>query len=247
MTFFKPDTRPATGSKYLKIISGIPSVIQIMDEKPIAVMKHWFTDGSGRRIGIRCPGPEVCPVCIRNRQINFNRDHPDFISPQKRYRVNVLELTPVKRCGECGAVYSATAAPQHCSADGCGTDLSEVVKEPLKEVKILERGPSLMDQFAALEKIDHPFTGKQEALQSYPIMLVATGKGKNMVITAIPQVPSDEDIDAYEKLDLNTGLILTSEEIQFLLEGGVYKDIVAARRAETETKGVEETSKEIPF
>jgi len=72
--------------------------------------------------------------------------------------------------------------------------------------------------------------------------LVATGSGKDMVITAIPQALSDENLDEYEKLDLKGGLILTPEEIQFLLDGGNYSDVMAARRAETESKNVEDAS-----
>ena len=226
-----------TGSKYLKIVTGVPSVIIIMDEHPDLVGKHWITDGTGRKIGLRCPGQDICPICQRNREINYNRDHPDYIQLQRRYRLNVLDLTPVIRCPECVAAYPATGDTSRlvCTNDTCGAQLGNIESEPLKEVKILERGRRLMEQFNALESTPHPFTGKAEKLQTYPIMLVATGSGRDMVITAIPQAMSDENLDSYEKLDLQSGLILEPEEIKYLIEGGSYNDVLSARRAQTQT------------
>lgn len=235
-------------NKYLKIVTGVPSVIMIMNEHPVLVGKHWISDGTGRRIGLRCPGKDVCPICQRNIQINYNRKHPDYIPLQNRYRVNVLDLTPVKRC-TCGATYPASATQSVCSTDGCGANISDIQAEPLREVKILERGRRLMEQFNALETMPHPFTGEALPLTAYPIMLVATGAGKEMVITAIPQAPADENLDGFEKFDLNSGLVLTPEEIQHLLDGGSYSDVISARRAEMQPDaGASTTQTEsIPF
>lgn len=220
---------------YLKIVSGIPCKIQILDKTSTTIPKHWITDGSGRRVGLICPGKDVCPICIRNLEISYNRDHPDYIPLQRRHRVNVLDVTEVKRCPNCEAVYVASVAPDVCTSEGCGTNLSEVPVEPLREVKILERGRTLMEQFNALEKTSNPATGKIEPLQSYPILLIATGAGIDMVIVAIPQAPTNEDVEQYEKFDLTQGLELSPDEIQYLLNGGVLRDVLAARSAEAKT------------
>jgi len=233
----KFDNRPKSVSKYLKIVTGIPSVIQIMDDHPVLVGKHWMTDGTGRKIGLRCPGQEVCPICQRNAQIGYNKEDPNYIALQRRYRLNVLDLTPVIICPECGAVYAATGNTKFtgCTNDACKASLDGVPSTPLRVVKILERGRRLMEQFNALEAAPYTFTGKAEPIQTYPIMLVATGSGREMVITAIPQAMSDEDLNSYEKYDLLGDLVLNPEEIKYLLDDGSYSDVMSARRAETQT------------
>jgi len=240
MAFAKlEDDSPNTSSRktnYLKIVPGVPTVIRILDDHPVKVFKHWVRDGAGRMVGVRCLGPSDCPICQRNAQLGFNRDHPDYIPSRKRYRVNVVDLTPVKRCPKCGAAYAATAAPSLCSVDGCGGNLSNVQPEPLDEVKILERGPQLMGQFNALEMAPHPMTGEHMPIQAYPIMLVATGKGKDMVITVVPQMIKDITHE-YEPFDLDGGLVLTAEEVTYLLEGGNFSDILEERRASFEASG----------
>lgn len=231
--------------KFLRIVSGIPTVIQILDEHPTLTLGHWLTDGTGTRVKVNCLGPNVCPICIRNKQIGYNRDHPDYIPLQKRYRINVLNLSPVKKCPACGAVYTANVA--RCAADGCTQNLEEVKQEPLKVVQILERGPELMNKFNALESIPHPFTGESLPLQAYPIMLVANGAGKDMVITPLPQAPTGEDVGGYEKLSLDTDVKFTAEELSYLLKGGSYKDVLAAKRAAAETVPITEDAPPISF
>jgi len=242
-----------SGSKYLKIVSGIPVTLVILDDNPKLVIKHWVADGSGRRIGLRCPGQDICPICNRNREINWNREHPDYVPAQRRYRVNVLDVTPIKTCPKCGTVHNSSVSV--CTTDGCGTDLTNVAVTPLNVVKILERGRRLMEQFAAFETIPHPLSGEILPLQSYPIMLVATGKGIEMNITAIQQAPTGIDYSQYDeqKFDLDAGMVLTPEEIEHILNGGIYRDILASRQAEREQvrEGVSEFKKEeaeeIPF
>lgn len=242
-------------SKFVKIVSGIPAIIQILDEHPIKLWKHWVSDGSGRRVSVRCLGAGLCPICARNKRLDYNKDHPEYCPARKRYRVNVLELTPAVKCPKCGAVYPGREGPKMCTVEGCSQDLSGVEATPLNEVKILERGPRLMEQFNALEQAEHPLTNKKEKLQSYPIMLIASGSGREMVIAALPQVPNDTNPDDYERLDLEAGIILQPEEIEHLLQGGNFSDILAARQAvQTPTdvgaasgEGVGRTHQEIPF
>ena len=249
MTFAKIErTFKRTSGKYLKIVSGVPCVILILDEHPTTIGKHWITDGAGRRVGLTCIGKSVCPICIRNQQIGYNKEHPDYIPFQSRYRINVLELTPVKKCPKCDTAYPQAAAL--CNLDGCNTALSDVEIVPLNEVKILERGPQLMERLNALEAMPHFSTGTPLPLQSYPILLVATGSGRQMDINPVPQAPIDVDTSIYEKFDLTAGVILTPEEITYLLEGGVYRDILAAREADTKTEATDvatTSAGDIPF
>jgi len=241
------DTKKRTSSStYLKIQAGSPATVLILDEHPVLLLKHWISDGTGRRVGISCLDSD-CPICERNNQINWNREHPDYIARQKRYRVNVLDLTPVRRCPSCSAPYAITV--NRCAVDGCGADLSEVAVEPLSDVKILERGPRLMESLNTLEAAPYFVTGKPEKLQSYPIMLIATGSGREMNITAVPQPRVDVDFKSLELFDLEGGVKLTREEISFLMEGGAYRDIWEARNAAKEIakEDVDTEASKIPF
>jgi len=238
-------------TNYLKIVSGVPTVVRILDKHAVVVFRHWLRDGEGRSVGVNCVGPDHCPICQRNAQLGYNKDHPDFIPSRKRYRVNVVDLTPVKRCSKCDAAYVSTTAPSVCTADGCGGDLSGVAATPLDEVKILERGQSLMRQFNALEKAPHPMSGEVLPLQAYPIMLIATGKGMDMVITVVPQMVQ-EITHEYELFDLTSGLELTPDETVYLMEGGNLSEILAERKAARETVASDfpssgESKERIPF
>lgn len=231
-------------TSYLKITAGLPVTIQLMDDHSTEIGKHWVTDGAGRKVGLICPGKDICPICARNAEVGYNREHPNFVSLQRRHRVNVLDLTPVIRCPNCEALYHVNAVPVVCSNEGCGTQLAGIAPTPLKEVKILERGRRLMEQFNGLEDVPHPVTGKKEKLQDYPIMLVATGAGTDMVIAAIPQSMQEVSLAEYEKYDLTQGLMLDADEIRFLLAGGTLRDVLTARKAEAAV--VEQVAVEAP-
>lgn len=245
MSFFKEPERPRRASKFLRITTGVPVTVIIMDDNPTPQPKHWITDGAGKRLGLNCPGERICPICLTNQRIGYNKKHPDFISLQRRYAVNVLDVTPVKRCPTCEAPHRADFEGDTCSIEGCNTSLADVEAEPLLKVKILERGRTLMGQISALETIPHPFSGKVMKLNEFPIMLMATGSGTEMVITAIPQAPMDVNLDEYERHDFSELLVLTPEEISHLLEGGTFRDVMAARNAAAET--TVDAKEEIPF
>jgi len=248
MSFYKPRERSRKGSSvFLKIISGLPVKIQVLDDHPTLLYKHWIIDGAGRKVPIICPGFNLCPICQRNKAVG-SRDDKRYIRTQRRYRVNALDLTPVVKCPSCGAEYHPKMLPDKCTVDTCGSSLDNIVPSPVMEVKILERGPQLMEQLASLESIPHPTTGKEESIQDFPVLLVASGEGREMTITVVHQPPMDIDISKFEKHDLlPSNYILTPEEIQHLISGGLMSDIKAARAA---TLSVEEETvdkEEIPF
>lgn len=249
--FFDPPKRSKTKrvSQWLKIKEGAPVVFQVMDEAPTEVFTHWVADGNGRRLGIKCLGMNKCPICQRNQQINFDSDHPDYVPRQRRYRLNVLDLTPVIECPECEAIYYETNAPERCSTDGCGSDLRNLESKPLKEVRIFEKGRQNLVQLDALDDEEHPLTGEVMRIWEFPIKAIAHGTGLDTVTIFHPQMPrEDVDIEAYEKFDLEgVTLELDPEEIEFILDGGTYEDIFSARSAEEEVEDIEEDSEEIPF
>jgi hypothetical protein len=257
MAFFKKPEK-SSGKKfrraqYIKTKEGRPVTIQILDEHPTLIYKHWMRDASGRWVGVWCLG-DACPICHRNERINWNRDHPDYISRSRRYRVNVLDLTPTKVCPDCGAEYHPNTAPNTCVNDACNTDLSQVDAAPLMRVKIMEKGIRLMEQLAALEKEVHPFTQQEMRIQEYPVKLITHGSGTDTVIAVTPQMPNDElDLQQFEdkKFDLEEeGLKLNAEEIEYLMNGGRLSEVLSARSAEesiSESSDQEDATEDIPF
>jgi len=247
--FFDPpkDSKTKKVSQWLSIKEGAPVVFQVLDESPTEIHTHWVADGAGRRLGFKCLGMGRCPICQRNREINFDTDHPDFIRRSRRYRVNVLDLTPVVECPECEAVYYKSNVPKRCSTDGCSADLSDVEPTPLKEVRILEKGRQNMIQLDALDNDEHPLTGEVMRIQEFPIKATAHGSGLDTVTVFHPQMPrEDVDPDAYEEYDLEEETLeLTPDEIEFILEGGTYEDVFSARSAEEEVE--DEDVESIPF
>lgn len=236
-------------NRFLKVREGMPATVYILDESPTLRYTHFMKDGNGRTVGVKCKGSRHCPICQRNQQLP-DRDHRDYVTPSRRYRVNVLDVTPVKECPECGAIYRESNAPPVCSVDACKANLSDVGAEPLKEVKIFEKGPMWMKQIGALENEKHPYTDKVMGIQEFPIRLSAQGTGFDTTPIIIPQMPDDgispEDYKS-ERLDLKYGLDLTNEEIRLLMDGGTISDILSARSAEEEVEEEDDEPEEIPF
>lgn len=238
-------------NKFLSVKEGSPATIYVLDKKPTLRYTHFMRDSDGRLVGVRCLGFNRCPICQRNQRIDFNADHPNYISRSRRYRVNVLDITPVKRCPKCGAVYRASNAPAVCSVDGCSGNLTDAESEPLNEVKIFEKGPMWMEQIGALEDDVHPFTGEKMAVQEFPIKLSARGSGYDTVPIVIPQMPSDEvNPKEYldQRFDLEAGLDLSADEVEFLMDGGSLSDILSARSAKERVEEEnEEKDEKVPF
>jgi phage FluMu protein Com len=244
---YKGNRKENRVSRWLSVDEGAPVVVQVLDEHPTHVYTHWMADGEGRRLGFTCLGNEKCPVCQRNNRINWDKDHADYVSRGNRYRVNVLDLTPVIECPECGSVYYETAAPATCNADGCGANLRDIDSEPLMEVRILEKGPRIMQHLDALDNDEHPLTGEVMRLQEFPVRMSARGTGLDKVTTISPQMPRDIDVEMFDKYDLDeVGLTLTADEIEYVMNGGTYSDIFSARSAEEEVEESVE-DEEVPF
>ena len=230
---------------YVEIKTGKQTIVQILDKEAVELHRHWVVDGSGKRFSVRCIGPS-CPYCVRNASVGYNRDHPDYVPIQRRYAINVLDLTPARLCPSCGTANPAGA--QFCESPTCHADLREVEPAPLKKVKILERGRRLFEQLSALEGMPNPMAGgKMVPIQNYPIMLVANGEGTDMTILTVPLPPNDINPDEWEKLDPSKSFTLTVDELKYLMSGGVLSDILAQRRASRDTAQPKVTEEEVPF
>ncbi len=238
------------------------AVVQILEPTVTgdnAYWRHWLpmaTRKSGKRgVGMVCPGISVCPVCQRNKELD--RDDKEYLSSNKRYFVNVLDLTPRKQCPLCEEY---TYNSNECSY--CGSKLDEVdLAEPT--VKLLERGKELFSQLNTVEEtktkpydpndpvFDHAgrdystYNVGEEApigWTRYPIKLVMNKQtGKPVPVGLEPNGINWEDYtDQFISFEDAYITSLTTDEINILLGGGSYGDIFSARNSSDEED-------EIPF
>lgn len=214
-------------AQYLKLEEGIKYTIRILEEQATKVITHFVNNSS-----IKCL-EEDCPFCKRNTELLMQypdsyRDSPDWRPRQKRFFVNVLDKTPVKRC-ECGKEYSNTT---RVSCD-CGKPLSNNIV-PSNTVKILSKGITLFSQLNDVNSAILNQSGEPVGVTGYDIFLLVSGRGKDTAVTAIPDAAHvGPQIGDFELYDLTSPVPeLSPEEAVDLSRGVSLRDIFAARRAQ---------------
>lgn len=243
MSFLPEKTEQKTKfvNNYLTLREGFPVLVQILGDAT-QKFQHWMkTPDKPKGFPVPCLGYRDCPICLRNRSLGENyREHPDFISVAKRYLVNVVDLTPCKRSGD--EVYLGvpdnTGKLVFPSQDSKGNSLESVPVTPVNEVKILERGPDLFEKKlrplavagAVTDADDNPLD-----ITQFPIQLTLTGSGRTADVGVVPKVGNRSTInpnDYQDKLiDLTAGLRYTADEIEEMMHGTSFADIMAARKA----------------
>lgn len=227
--------------RWVKIEPNIPVRLRVLDHKAYHAVKHYLPQ---QKISILCLGEEVCPICINNQKLvdaNPEMKHNQIkgiLARQNRYLVNVLNRTLVKRNG-LGEVIYPQADGQFPKYDAnTGEDVSKIEPEPLDQVEVLERGPTLFSQLNVIhESVRDPKTQEPLGIWNYDIQVSATGSGRKMVTTVVPLAQFNEpvEVDAESMYVLETVPIqLAPDEIHELLKGTSLSDIFAARRAEDE-------------
>jgi len=253
---------------FIKLREDTPTVLQILEptitkEKNI-IWRHYIRAAlrkSGQRgMPIVCPGMDICPICAKNKTLP-DKSHPDYIAPQKRVVVNVLDLTPVRVCELC----QTASEGKECTY--CGFNLSDVAPAPLKEIKLLERGTTLFSQLAACEETvtvpydpDDPRNDPNEyndakpgdevpaGITTFPITIITKRSPKGDVITTpFAGTPNSLDWRDYQDklLDIKASyIILKNPEIEQLLAGGSLSEILKARNTTQNEEIKEEVSVE---
>ncbi len=249
MSYFdepKKNTNVGLANKFVKVVVGLPTIVQVIDTDSTSKWQHWLKDSQGKNVSVKCSGKATCPVCHKNAKLGPDGyKSPNYVKLQKRFMVNVVNLTPVKR-GADGEVYipmrNADGKLVYPATDAKGNSLADVKPAPMNEVQILERGAELFAQLGQLDanvidpKDPDPIDGKRLGLTHFPIQISATGEGRDMKVTAQPLVGSPLTINPDEytekKIDLNAGFTFTPDEVQAILDGVAVSDIVAARLAQ---------------
>lgn len=229
---FKPN-------RFVKIEAGVPLRLRILDKRALHTEKHFLP---AQKVSVLCLGDEVCPICAHNQKLI--RANPD-VSPrnlkglifrQNRYLVNVLNRTLVKRSPSGNVVFAKGGQfPSH--DPDTGELLVDIQPEPLDQVEILERGPTLFSQLNAIMSQVTDEAGNPRSLTEYDIVIMATGSGRKMTTNVIPYPDNDDEIEVPEddKYALETiGIRLSPDEMVKLMNGVSLRDIFEQRREDEE-------------
>jgi len=216
--------------KYIQLFDGTTSSIRILDEEAYETWYHYVN-----RAYIKCLGRDTCPICKVNSEIFMSnpddfRDHPDYISGSKRYYVNVLDKTDAKHCEKCGHFEKNTSLVI-CSK--CQTSIANSDIEPINEVRILSKGPTLFKQLDALSKTVVGEDGELLGINGFGIKLRVEGTGKETITTAISNTFDIGEVvipEGQELFDLKEAIItLTPSEIIDFKGGVSLRDVFLAR------------------
>lgn len=244
MPFIPEKTRKESFTdKYIKLVAGIPVTVQILDDNATLHYRHWVkTSDKPNGFPVPCLGYNLCPICMRNRTLGENASkHPDYLPYQKRYLVNVLDVTMVKKSPKTEEVFYGVTNSQGVSTypavDKEGNSLAEVPETPLNQVKILERGPDLFEKkFGPLEGRVKGSDRRVLNINEFPMELVLEGTGRDTNITPFPLPGDPRTVNPADfldkKFDLGEGVKFTADEIRLILNGTTITDILAARKTE---------------
>jgi hypothetical protein len=241
MSLFNETTKTNTPreSRFVRLVTGMPTTVQILESDSVAKFQHWITTSDAKRLAVRCSGFLSCPICARNASLGNDKTNPKYIPSQRRYTVNVIDLTPVKRSADTGEIFVATKDssgsfkfPEH---DSAGNSLVDVTVAPWGAVKVLEGGPRLFKKLQSIVEITLNPRGEVLDPTSYPVQIVRIGEGRetDYIINALVNHPSAVNpTDYIDQLhDIRTDTGFNVEEVKAMLDGVTLKDILAARKA----------------
>ena len=216
---------PLTGGNY---------TIRILDSEAVCYNVHYINKAT-----VECLG-EGCPICANNQRLILEnpkdfRDIPGYSPRSRRYLVNVLDKTPVKKCPKCGTDnYDLSPAGTTCAR--CQELLVSVLPAVSNTVKVLAKGVQVFDQLNSIDMSILNESGEPVGLTNYDLVLRVTGSGNKRIVTPIPMSGNTEPVDpTLEKYDLSKITIkLTPEEMLDLQRGVSLRDLFAARKANAE-------------
>jgi hypothetical protein len=243
----KKDFKP---TRFTKIISGYPVRIRILDKNAYKVSKHYLPK---QRVSVVCLG-EDCPICANNKRlveanpgVSYN-DIPGIINRQNRFLVNVLNKTKTKTTESGKTVFAGADGKFPVQHPETGEDLTKVKAAPQNTIEVLERGSTLFGQFNGIHDAIRDENGERIGITNFDIILMATGKGRQMTVSAVAQ-PQLNDVVEIKDIDLydlsKVPMKLSAEEITQLLNGISLQDIFEARKLNKETSELESVAEDV--
>lgn len=236
--------------KFLKIIPGYPVRIRILSKSAYRVAKHYLPK---QRISVVCL-EEECPICANNRKlVEFHPDTayneiPGIIGKQNRYLVNVLNRTKVKTTPQEKVVYAGADGKFPAQHPETGEDLTQIKATSQNSIEVLERGSTLFGQLNGIHDTIRNDDGEKIGLTNYDIILTATGKGRQMTLSAVAQPQLNDDIELREEdlYDLSkVPMKLSANEITSVMNGVALQDVFEARKAVKEDKELSAVAEDV--
>ena len=224
----KKETNNFKKTQFMDLPAG-QHTVRILNPDYIEYNQHWISGG------ILCLGDDECPQCQHNRKIlaQVNGDFKaakeanGFNWKQARGAVNVLDRTNVKICPKCGKENKAVNSMFSAVCPECGTILTEILIQPLNQVKVFSRAKSVFDAITNLEMTTLDAKGEPLGINNFDLALHVVGnttlplpgEGRDKV-----EVPEDALYDLN-----NVALRLSAEEMEKRMRGVSIRDIFAAR------------------
>ena len=240
-----------TKTKYFVWTPG-EHTIRILDENVPHHLCYWFGSGHVKALGADDPQATL------NKRIRM--ENPDNFKRVKGYRqlavryfMNVLDRTIVKVCPECAREVKSVSGefPNLCPVCSEGK-LAAIIAAPLNEVRMLQGGKTLFEQFVEKQLTTKDEEGNEIGVQNFDMTLIVVGVGAKRQTIAVAGAGRDEVVVDPEKLYNTNKMIpeVTTEEMESLVSGVSLRDVLAGRRTETTTTivpptpEVEETAEE---
>jgi hypothetical protein len=215
--------------------------IRILDEDVPSHLCYWFGSGHVKALGADDP------QATQNKRIRM--ENPDNFKKVKGYRqlniryfMNILDRTVVKICPECGKEVKLIGGEFQVVCPHCSEGkLAGVEAAPLNEVRMLQGGRTLFEQFVEKQLTTKDEEGNEVGVQNFDLKLIVVGTGAQRTTVAILGDGRDEVVVPPDQLYDTSKMIpeVTVEEMEKLVAGVSLRDLLAGRRAETtETTGV---------
>jgi len=216
--------------------------IRILDEDVPAQLCYWFGSGHVKALGADDP------QAIQNKRIRM--ENPDNYKKVKGYRglniryfMNVLDRTPVKVCPECGKEVKAIGGEFANICPVCQKgELKDVEVAPLNEVRVIQGGKTLFEQFVEKQRTTTDEDGNEIGVQNFDITLQVVGTGnKRQSIALVGDGRDEVEVPPEQLYDVTKILPEVSfEEMEKLVSGVSLRDIFAGRRATAKVEASED-------
>lgn len=199
-------------------------IVRILDEDVVPYYQYWLdVNIGGRQVGRGIVAGFNNP--IKDFMDSIGEEDPRYRRPSRRFAINVLDKTLVKIKTDGTVVYADERGNFPTDAD-----LSGIAPAPHDQVKIVNFGPTLMDQLKTLnDRARSRSTYEPITIQQFDVRIISSGRGrdkKTMAMQdadyALPQVLLD-----LPRYDLNKIYApLPNEALQRILNGDDYNEII---------------------
>ena len=225
-----------TKTKYFVWTPG-EHTIRILDNDVPHHLCYWF--GSGH---VKALGADDSQATMNKR---IRMENPDNYKKVKGYRplavryfMNVLDRTIVKICPECTREVKSIAGefPNLCPVCSEGK-LAAVEAAPLNEVRMLQGGKTLFEQFVEKQLTTKDEEGNEIGVQNFDLTLIVVGVGNKRQTIAVAGAGRDEVVVPPDQLYDTNKMIpeVTTEEMESLVSGVSLRDVLAGRRTDVTT------------